>query len=313
MTLELLPEEETSLVAVAQKTGLAPESAVAISSQFQPLFDQAETWRLRVASIRVTDVSQTREMKLARESRLALREIRIEAERVRKALKADSLMRGKAIDGLYNVIEFLVSPLEKQLLEQEQFAERKEQARKDALKATREEQLRPLGVDTSVYVLAEMTDEAFNSLLVSSQIAYQAKVDAARKAEEERIARERADAVERQRIQAENARLKAEADAREKIARAERDKVAKLEQENRKLADAAARNREKLIAHQAKIDAEAAAAAAAPDMEKIASFAKSVESMSRSIPTMTTPRGKALAARIEAKVLELSDWIAELQ
>jgi hypothetical protein len=262
-----------------------------------------------VADIRVTDVSQTREMKLARESRLALREIRIKAERTRKELKADSLMRGKAIDGLYNVIEFLVAPLEKHLLEQEQFAERKEQARKDALRIHREEQLRPLGVDTSVYVLAEMTDDAFNSLLVSSQIAHQAKVDAARKAEEERIARERADAVERQRIQAENARLKAEADAREKIARAERDKVAKLEQENRKLADAAARKAREEIDAKRKAEADAAAAAAAPDMEKLRSFAKSVESMSRSLPTLTTPRGKQIGCRITGQLQAVADWI----
>src|SRR6185437_11549413 len=101
------------------------------------MFTQAEEWAARAALIKVTSVDQKREMKMARESRLALREIRIKVEHDRKRLKEDSTRRGRAIDGIANVLKALIEPLEAHLLEQETFAERVEAVRKNALKSTR--------------------------------------------------------------------------------------------------------------------------------------------------------------------------------
>ena len=192
-------------------------------------------------------------MKLARESRLALREIRVKAEHTRKKLKEDSLRKGKAIDGIYNVLAYLIEPLEESLLQQEQFAERQETARKAFLKSTRQEALAPFGVDVSFYDLGNMPEETFAQLLENTKLAAQAKIDAAQKAESDRIAAEKlaaeqaaeaarikaakdkADADERERIRKENEKLKADA----KAAQEESDRKAK------EAADAARKLREK--------------------------------------------------------------------
>jgi hypothetical protein len=227
--------------------GLEPATAQSLHEAFDHLFNQADEWRTKALSIQITRPDQVREMKLARETRLALREIRINAEKARKRLKEDALRKGKAIDGLYNVLAFAVEPLEKHLLEQEQFVERMEQERKARLKVEREAQLSQFGIDVTLYPLAEMDDATFANLLEINQLAFAARQEAARKAEAERIERERIEAeerakreaeaaAERERLRIENERLQREKEAAEAAARAEREAAEKARQEAEKKA-----------------------------------------------------------------------------
>lgn len=270
------PPGNDQILAVAVQSGLELESAQSLQAAFAPMFAQAEDWRKKVETINITDASQVREMKLARETRLALREIRIHAEHTRKKLKEDSVRKGKAIDGVANVLKFLIEPLEARLLEQEQFAERQEAARKMKLKVDREEQLKPFGVDTTFYALADMPEDAFTALLDGSRAAHEAKLAAAKKAEEDRLARLKAEAEERERIRAENERLKREAEEREAAARAEREAAAAKLAEQKRLADeAAAAERAKAeaarlaAAEQARKEREELAAKARAEQERI--------------------------------------------
>ena len=48
-------------------------------------------------------------------------------KKVRKELKEESLRKGKAIDGVANIIKFLIEPVEKYLEDQEKFIEKLEQ------------------------------------------------------------------------------------------------------------------------------------------------------------------------------------------
>lgn len=218
-----LPQE---VALVVHQSGLEADSELAIQTTFAPLFAQAKDWEAKVATIHVTDVSQVREMKLARESRLALKEIRVIAEKNKKRLKEDSLRRGKAIDFVYNTFEGLVKPLEERLKEQEEFAIRQEAARKAKLKAEREEALRPFGVNTQFYQLGEMPESAWIDLFKSVIAADVAKKAEAAEAEARRIAKEKAEAEERERIRVENERLKAEAAERERLAKIEAERIA---------------------------------------------------------------------------------------
>jgi hypothetical protein len=229
---EIMPstDERDRLSIVVTESGLEPESANALRTAFAPMFDEAEKWRKQVATISVTSVDQVREMKLAREVRLALREIRIRAESKRKQLKEDVNRRGKAIDGACNVLKFLIEPLEEQLLAQEQFAEREAERLKQALKAKREEMLKVYGVDTSFYNLAEMPDPAFDQLLANTQLAHENQQKALREAEEKRLEAERLKAAEQERLRLENERLKAERDQLEAKAREDAEK-ARIERE----------------------------------------------------------------------------------
>ncbi|MFA5266096.1 MAG: hypothetical protein WC378_19920 [Opitutaceae bacterium] len=252
-TIEVVAEIPQDLALVVQSSGLEVESARNVTDVFAPLFAQAHSWAEKVATIKVTDATQVREMKLARESRLALKEIRVIAEKNRTRLKEDSLRRGRAIDSVYNTLEALVKPLEAQLKEQEEFVKRQEEQRKARIKAEREEALRPFGVNTAFYQLAEMPEADWAALFNSTVAAHKAAKEAAEKAEAERIAKEQAEAAERERIRQENEHLRKEAEEREAAAKAERDRLAA----EKKAIEEQARKEREAIEAKAKAELEA--------------------------------------------------------
>jgi hypothetical protein len=300
-------EGPNEIVSLVQSAGLDPEAARSLEQAFSPLFTAAKKWQAQVAGITVTDPGQVREMKLARESRLALREIRVKAEKIRKDMKADSLRRGKAIDGVYNVLEYLIAPLEKHLLQQEQFVERMEAERKARIHAEREAALRPLVSDTTPYAFGDMSEDAFQDLYKGALKSHQEREALAKKAEEERIAREKAEAEERARIKAENDRLKAEAAKAEAERRATQQK---LDQERAALA-ALAREKQKadeLAAAKARAEKEAQARAArAPDREKLLMLAETVRKIE--VPDASTPEGKGSMMEARDRIHALVKWI----
>ena len=266
--VEVVAEIPAELATVVQSSGLAAESAHTLESKFAPLFAEAKSLVVQSQGITVTDASQLTQMKLARTVRLALRDVRVRADKERKAMKEDSLRRGKAIDGVYNVLAYLVDPVEEKLEAAEKFAERIEAERKAKLKADREEALRPFGVNTAFYDLANMPADAWNGLFAGAVAADKAKKEAAAKADAERIAREKVEAEERERVRLENERLKREAFEREKLAQAEREQAAA---EKRAAEEKARIEREALEAAMAKqrAEAKAAADAAAEEARKI--------------------------------------------
>jgi hypothetical protein len=228
--------------------------------------------------IEVTTASDTEGMQAARAARLSLRKIRIEVEKTRKTLKEDSLREGKAIDGMANVLKFLIEPVEKRLQEMENFAAREAQRIIDEMVEKRSEQLRAVDVDPSAFKLGEMSQEAFESLLSSSTLGYNAKIEAEKKErqriEEERKAEEKRraeqaqkDKEERERIEAENAKLRAEKEAAEKeAARIEAEKEAEIQkerEENERLKREQEEAQAKRIAEEEKRQAEEAAKAKA--------------------------------------------------
>ena len=223
---EVVLHESEAALAVAKEANVTPEVANNLNRSFAPMFSGARDIIAKSKQIVVTDVGQKLETKLAREYRLALKTLRVEADKARKGLKEESLRRGKAIDGFYNILLDIIAPEETRLEEQEKFAERKEQERKAALKVEREKALQPYGIDASFYALGEMTDEAWTQLLENTRTAHEAKLAAARKAEEERIRIENERLKEEARIREENERLKREAAAREEAARIERERHA---------------------------------------------------------------------------------------
>ena len=189
---------------------LSPAVRSDLESNFTPLFNQAQEWKEKAKTLKVTDASQTDLMKQAREARLALKNIRVEAEKVKTKLKEESLLKGKAIDGMYNIIKFLVQPIEKELEEQEKFVELQEEKRLNELTESRIAELSKYVDDVSIYNVRIMSEEAYQGLLDSSKKIHAMKLEEQRKAEEARIAKEKEEAEERERIRLENERLKKE-------------------------------------------------------------------------------------------------------
>lgn len=245
-------------IEIPSDSGLEIASMTALKELFEPFFIQAEDWRQKALACKVTDPNDKRGMKFARESRLALREIRITVEKRRKEAKEDSLRRGKAIDGMANIFKAAVEPIEEYLLEQEQFAERIEQERLRKLAEDRGSQIAPFAYEGQILpALGTITEEQFQSLLEDAKAIQAARVERERKAEADRLAAIEAEKQERERMRLENERLRKEAEEREAAAKEEREKIAaERAEEQRKQAAENARIEKERAAERAKAEAE---------------------------------------------------------
>jgi hypothetical protein len=318
--------QPTELARIFNENGLDVESANSLQNAFAAMFGEAEKWRTQAMQIVVSDVCQTREMKLAREARLALKDIRVRAEHTRKQLKEDSLRRGRAIDGIANVLKFLIEPAEKHLLDQEQFAERKEAEKLAKLQEERAAQLAPFEEEGSAPIgdLSRMTDEQFDALLSGTKQQFEARQEAARKSEEERLVRERAEAEEREWLRLENERLKAEAREREEEARQERLRQQALREVERQKAEAAerkaaaeravleAQRRAAEEAEAARRDEEEAArlrAAQAPDKDKLRALAEMLRDLP--LPDLESVAAQTIAKEYLHRTDALLEWLEE--
>lgn len=245
--LTIVPEiEESQALAV-----LSPESRLTLKQVFTPYFVEFKALKQKADLIAVNSP------KAARETRLALRKVRTSAENARKKAGADALLYKKSVDGLYNLLEENLSPVEKRLDDIEHQEEIREQERLAKLKADRLAELIPFATitatDTTFYDLSHMPEAQYISLRDSLKAAADAKVLAAKKVEEERLAAEAAKEAERIRLAEENKKLAAEAAARKKaldderkanearIAKERAENEAKLEAERKKAAQEAAR------------------------------------------------------------------------
>lgn len=331
---ETIPTDDRLAITVR---GLEPASAIALREAFAPLLAKAQEWTASAQAIRVTSADDKAGMKLARDSRLALRSKRIEVEKTRVRLKADALAYGKAVDAIANQIKSLIEPIEAHLLEQETFAERAAEAERKRVAAAREEALRALGTDPAAYAdLGAMTEEVWSAALTAAKAAQAAREEAARqaeaarieaerlaaeRAEAERVAREKAEAerAERERLQAEeNARLRAERDRVEAEHAAERRRIEAEAKAEREAAEKARREAEQLraqaererrgreAAEQKRLADEAAERARlanAGDHEKLVALARALRVVD--LPECSGDVGRDVVARVARMV----DWV----
>lgn len=186
--MELALQEEVSL-----------ETQENLKEIFNPFFDQAQQWKEKADGLVVSDSGQVELIKQAREARLALKNIRVDVEKKRKELKEESLRKGKAIDGMANVIKYLIQPIEKHLQDQEDFPKIQEAKIKAQLKEDRQNELSKYEIDTSFFQLDEMDEESYLQLLENSRIAYEEKKKEQQRLENLKIESERLDAIERKR------------------------------------------------------------------------------------------------------------------
>ena len=331
MDTETKESPTTQLQIIAKENGLNQESTDILVQKFNPFFDQANEWTEKAKALIVTDATQVTEMNQARDGRLALRRIRINVENTRKDLKEDSLKRGKAIDGIANVLKGLIEPIEEHLEKQEKFAEIAEANRQAKLREERSVLLQPYVADTTIYPLGTISEDAFTDILNGFKLAAQKREDEAKKAEADRVAKEKADAADRLRIQKENEAFKkanAEKDkqlaaAREKAAAERKALEAKANKEHsisvaKLKAEVDAKN--KLAAQlKAKQDAEAAEKKAAqdaerkakraPDKQKLILYAGELLNLDR--PQLTSEEGKVIMADVDKLINKIAIFIKE--
>jgi hypothetical protein len=238
-------------------------------------------------------------------------------ETTRKTLKADSLARGKAIDGFANVLKYLCEPIEERLLAVEQYAERQEAARIAALTEERIKVLISAGAEPmtiQAYNLGIMDEPTFNAVLAGEKQKKADREEAARKAEAERIAREQADRIAREKAEKEAAEARAMAEKERKAREAAETKLAEERERLERVAASNARKEEERLA--AERNAEelkrraADKAARAPDRQKMMVFAQDIRNLN--LPVASTQAGKKVLGVIAEKRDAFANWIEKV-
>lgn len=239
-------ETTLELIQLVETSGLEKTKQNQIAETLGVFFNKAAEWDATIKSIVITSPEETGKMKMAKEGRLTLKNMRLEAEKIVKAKRdevkyemANFVLEDKLWLKAGQMMEATFKNLETKLEEKEKFAERWEAEQKEKLRAFRLEQLLPLGFQfENGFDLGNIDEQMFQSLKLGLETAKKEKEEAERKAEEERIAKEKAEAEERARIKAENERLKLEAEAKEKQLAEER---AKAEAERKEMEEKAAK------------------------------------------------------------------------
>lgn len=314
--------ENSQLQVILSEQNVAAENAKQLLVAFGAPFEEAGEILAKYQTIKVTKEDDFSTMAEARKQRLALKNIRVDVEKKRKELKEDSLRVGKAIDSVARFVKETIEPAESYLEQQEKFAEIKAAERAAKIKAERVEKLMQFTDDISMYNFEAMTDEQFDSLLSTLKTQKEAEIAAAKKAEEDRLAAEKAERERQTAIEAENAKLKAEAEAREKQVAAERAKAqaeadkklseeraaAEEERRKREAVEAEQRHREEAEA-KAKAEAEAAERAAllAPDKEKLLKLATEIEEMK--LPALSSNDAQAVLNQVQGLLEKVTTYI----
>lgn len=223
----------TELTKIINDSQLQATQSERILEAFTKHFEEAKEWEAKARTLNVTSIDQVEDMKEARKARLAMKNIRVDADKTRKQLKEASQREGNAIQGMFNVIKALIVPIEEHLQAQEDFAKNQKAMKIESLRSERVHKLRDFVEDVSLYnITGEEDEETFNNLLNSLKNAHDLQVAAEKKAEEDRLAVEKKaeeDRLRRERdLAEENKRLKAEADKNKAL---EDERLAALKKE----------------------------------------------------------------------------------
>jgi len=308
--------KNNKLILVAQESGLQEDKIQNLMSSFGDAYREARDLVKGAKEIVVEDENQTEEMDQARELRLELKHIRTKkVEEVRKKLKEQSLREGKAIDGMANIIKALIVPAEEYLLNQEKFAERMQAEKDNRVEAERNAKLTKYTEDADLQSLHpnNLSTESFDKLLETYKFAFETKKKAEEDAEKERLAKEKADSEERDRIKKENAKLKAEAEIQEKqLAKERKEQQEKIDTEIEKREAIEEKVRIEKLAEDAKLKAEAdlkQKALLAPDKEKLMKLAQTIALIQ--YPALASKQAQDICEDTMNKIVEIAKELEE--
>lgn len=299
--METAVRQENQLVSLINQNNLDKTKAQVLLDNFSSYFELAADWESKAKSLTVNSIEQKAEMKMAREGRLFLAQKRIDVEKTRKQLKESSLREGQTIDAIAKVLTNLILPIEEDLENKEKFAAIQEANRKALLKYERENIISPYSEFVPFGLnFGEMQEEDFNKTFEGAKLQFEAKQEAIKKAEQERIAKEKAEAEERERIRLENIKLKEEADKREAL----QDQIKAKEQAELKAKEEA---EAKIIAEQKAKEAEAKKMAKASDNVKLKAWLQGFE-LSKIQSQNLNPESIQLQNEIIEKFTSFKNW-----
>jgi hypothetical protein len=203
------------LIITKELTGIDKSKAEQIEAVFSPMVDMLKSFETAYENVLSMELSEET-CKVAKRLRLDISRIRIDADKARKEQKDEYLRAGNAIQGVYNILKFAVTDKEEKLKEIETYYERIEAEMIAKLQKERQLELIKYDADGEFIELGKMTDEVWKNYLSGVKMNYEAVKEAERKAEEDRIAKEKAEKAEQERIRKENEQLRKEREEAEK-------------------------------------------------------------------------------------------------
>jgi hypothetical protein len=254
----------TDLVKInASDYGLEESKAAEIKAMFLPMLNKMDELESHYNDILKQEINPET-CQMAKDLRLVYVKTRTGTADIHKKMKAFYLAGGRYVDAFKNIQEAASGEKEKTLKAIEDHFENMERERMEKLRISRLELLKQY-TDIEPLALGHMEQAVFDNLLAGFKLAYETQKAAERKAEEDRIAKEKAEAEAREQQRLDNIRLQKEAEDREKQIAAERKKA---EAEKQKLLKKQEEEREIARKEQEKKDQELATERAKAATEK---------------------------------------------
>lgn len=197
----------TQLHEVVQSSKIELTKAEAIAANYAPILAEVQA---QMHLVKTLVKGEATHVEKAKRVRIDLGRIASKAAAQKKADKDDLLLQTRFIDALFNTVEGAARITQNEAKEIEEHFERLEAERKAALRAERWAALsefmehEPVGLDS-------MEQPVFDNLLSGAKFAHEAKLKAEQEAEAERLRLIEEQRIEQERIRQENERLKAEA------------------------------------------------------------------------------------------------------
>ena len=222
-TIIKLPEEVNEL---AVKISASKQAEV--MSVLQQIFVGTDDWEKQVDAIVVKDINDKMSIEFAKVAWKNSKQARLSAEK-RFDSKRDEVQNIKAEFDLEDklwlkakqITQLRFKAIEEKARWKATFVERYEAEQKELKTQKRIVEISKYA-EINRIEFQDMSDESFESFLNGLKSTYEAKIEAERKIEADRIAKEKADAEAREEQRLENLKLKAEAEKREKEIEAER-------------------------------------------------------------------------------------------
>lgn len=286
---------------------LAEETRVSIEHGFAQYFAKAREL--------ITQAENVTSPKIARAVRLELKAVRVAAEKERKSLNEEALRYQKATNGANNILLAAIVPVEERLEEIEKAEEKRIAAEIEERGTYRRHEIEPLGVTHyDITTLGKMPAADYEVLFADARALFEARIKREEEEKAAELARQVAEAKERERIRLENEQLLREAAEREAAAKLEREKAAEEKAAlEAKLAQERAEAQRKAEEEAARVEAAQRAMEAAVQAERDALAEKDRAANAAHEARMAEAAAKARKEREELEAKAAREVLASQQ
>ncbi len=182
----------------AKDYGLEETKAKEISDMFKPMLDKMVELEKEFNTLAKGEISKELCIE-AKALRKKYVKVRVGTSDIHKDLKKFYLQGGRFVDGWKNAQLMASGGIEGKLMSIEKHYENLEAEKISKLQEKRAKELEKFEVDFVPGNLGEMQDEVWSNYISGVKLNYQAKIDAEKKAKEERIQKEKEAALQRTR------------------------------------------------------------------------------------------------------------------